>query len=235
MKAAAEDIRFTIPLYTVAEAARFLGVSPSTLSTWARGYVRRPPARRIVRAAPVIASVEAHRNFPSIPFVGLAEGMVIAAFRRAGVSLQHIRKAVDVLEREIALDHALASRRLYLNGPVILYDYADREDEELAGLTEVVSQQRVFSPVVKAYLERIEYDPNGWAAKIASPVTPRPVVVVDPRRAFGQPIFVHGAAPVESVMSRLKAGEPRIDVARDFGVPIEDLETYLGAVHPVAA
>jgi transposase-like protein len=34
------DIRFDVPLYTVAEAARALGVHPSTLSTWAKGYVR---------------------------------------------------------------------------------------------------------------------------------------------------------------------------------------------------
>lgn len=40
---------------------------------------------------------------------------------------------------------------------------------------------------------------------------------------------------IKAAMSRLNAGESRIDVARDFGVPIEDLETYLGAVHPVAA
>ena len=188
-----------------------------------------------MHGAPVVTSFRADRNFPSIPFVGLAEGMVIAAFRRAGVSLQHIRKAVDVLEREIGFDHALASRRLYVMGPVILFDYADREDEELAGLTEVVSRQRVFSPVVKDYLERIEHDAEGWPALIASPLTARPVVVVDPKRAFGQPIFARSAAPVESVMSRIKAGESRAEVARDFGLPLEDLESYLGAAYPVAA
>lgn len=40
-----EDIRFTVPLYTLAEAARFLDVPTSTFTTWARGYVRRPPGR----------------------------------------------------------------------------------------------------------------------------------------------------------------------------------------------
>ena len=63
--------------------------------------LRPPPARTAAgaRRSPIVTSVERPRNFPSIPFVGLAEGMVLAAFRRAGVSLQHIRKAVDVLER----------------------------------------------------------------------------------------------------------------------------------------
>src|SRR5207253_1477131 len=98
------------PLYTVAEAARFLGVPPSTFGTWAQGYRRRFAGRRDVVARPILSSVKAGHDEPSVPFVGLAEGMVIAAFRKAGVSMQHIRKAVSILEREIGLDHALASK-----------------------------------------------------------------------------------------------------------------------------
>jgi uncharacterized protein (DUF433 family) len=231
-----EDIRFSVPLYTLAEAGRFLDVPTSTFTTWARGYVRRPPGRPPVRGEPIVTSIEAARNFPTIPFIGLAEGMVLAAFRRAGVSLQHIRSAVAILEREIGIDHALASRRLYSDGAVILFDYADaEEDEELAGLTEVVSRQRVFSPVVQEYLTRIEYARDGWARQLVSPKTRDHVVVVDPRRAFGQPIFVHGAAPVESVISRWKAGESIEHVAQDFGVPPNDVEDYLRAAIPLAA
>ena len=56
-----------------------------------------------------------------------------------------------------------ASRRLYSDGAVILYDYAEAEgNEELGGLTEVVSRQRVFAPVIKEYLERITYGEDGW-------------------------------------------------------------------------
>ena len=234
--ASTPDERFTVPLYTAPEAARFLGVPTSTFVTWAKGYVRRPLERPPVQGKPIVTSVEAPRNFPTIPFVGLAEGMVLAAFRRAGVSLQHIRKAVAILEREIGVDHALASRRLYSDGAVILFDYADpRGEEQLAGLTEVVSRQRVFSPVVREYLTRIEYARDGWARQLASPTTRDRVVVVDPRRAFGQPIFVHGAAPVESVVGRWKAGESIEHVAEDFGVPPADIEDYLRAALPLAA
>ena len=50
-------------------------------------------------------------GYPVIPFIGVAEGMVLAAFRRAGVSLQHIRSAVAILESEIGIEHALASQK----------------------------------------------------------------------------------------------------------------------------
>ena len=231
-----DDLRFSVPLYTIAEAARFLGVPTSTFSTWAKGYVRRPPGGRTVRGAPILTSVRADHNFPIVPFVGLAEGMVLAAFRRGGVSLQHIRKAVSILEREIGIEHALASRRLYTDGAVILYDYADaKDDEELAGLTEVVSRQRVFSRVVQEYLKRIEYANDGWAEKLVSPATPRPIVVIDPARSFGQPIFIHGAGRVEDVIDRWRAGDPLVDVAEDFGVPTEDVEDILRVALPAAA
>lgn len=235
MKIAPGDARFSEPLYTVAEAARFLGVPPSTLATWARGYARHPPNRRVVRGAPIITGADARRNYPAIPFIGLAEGMVIAAFRRAGVSLQHIRRAASALEREIGLEHALASERLYTDGAVILYDYAGANDEDLAGLTEVVSRQRVFSPVVREYLKRIEYAGDGWAARLMSPATARPVIVADPARSFGQPIFIHGAVRVEDVIDRWRAGDPLADVAEDFGVPAEDVEDVLRVALPLAA
>ncbi len=235
MKAATNDIRFGVPLYTVAEAGRFVGVPTSTFSTWSKGYVRRPPGRRVVRGAPVLASVDAPPNYPTIPFIGLAEGMVLAAFRSAGVSLQHIRRAVTVLDRELGLAHALASERLYTDGAVILFDYAESTDEYLAGLTEVVSQQKVFAPVVEEYLERISYAGDGWAERVASPTTDRPLVVADPHRAFGQPIFLKSAAPVESVLGRWKAGESIAHVAEDFSVPAADVEEYLRATFPLAA
>ena len=225
-----------MPRYTVAEAARFLGLPASTLGTWSRGYVRRPAGRPVVYGAAIVTSVPADPGSPTIPFAGLAEAMVLVAFRRSGVSLQHIRRAVDVLSSQMQIEHALASRRLYSDGAVILFDYADRQgDEELAGLTEVVSGQRVFSSVVSDYLKRIEYADDPWAVRVTSPATARPVVLADPQRAFGQPIFVAGAAPVDSVESRIKAGERLDEVAEDFGVPPEDVAEYLHIPLPLAA
>lgn len=184
----------------------------------------------------MITSFAGDRGYPSIPFVGLAEAMVLAAFRRSGVSLQHIRRAVAIIEQEVGLEHALASERLYTDGAVILYDYAQMEhDPKLDGLTEVVSQQRVFSPVVKEYLRRITYGSDGWAVRLVSPTTERALVLVDPQRSFGQPIFTDGGVRVEDVLDRWRAGEPLAQVAEDFGVPPKDVEDVLRATLPAAA
>jgi uncharacterized protein (DUF433 family)/DNA-binding transcriptional MerR regulator len=227
------DLRFDVPLYTVAEAARLLDVPASTLATWAKGYERFPQRAKPVRGAPIITAVPASRLEPSIPFVGLVEGQVVAALRRAGVSLQHIRRAVDVLNDEIGVAHALASKRLYTDGARVLYDYAEREaNDELAV---VVTQQRVFAPVVREYLERITYGADGLATRVVVPMTQRRVVEVDPTRSFGQPIFIRGGIRVEDVVDRWKAGDALAAVAEDFGIPIEDVEDVLRASVPAAA
>lgn len=233
---AREADRFELPLYTYSEGARFLGVPTTTFANWAKGYVRRQPGRPPSIGEAIITSAPAKAGDPSIPFIGLAEAMVLAAFRRAGVSLQHIRAAVAKLEEEIHVEHALASRRVFTDGAVILFDYAGTtSDEKLAGLTEVVSQQRVFAPVIRQYLKRIEYAHDGWATSIVSPATDREIVKIDPGRAFGQPIFVHGAARVEDVIDRWRAGDSLTSVAADFGVPVADVEDILRVAVPVAA
>lgn len=231
-----DDVRFGVPLYTVAEAARFLAVPTSTFASWAKGYDRKPIGRKPVHGEPIITSIAAAQGQPQIPFGGLAEAMVLAAMRCAGVSLQHIRAATAVLEREIGVDHALASRHLYTDGARLLFDYAEStREEELEQLTVVVSGQRVFGGVVKDYLERITYATDGWAERVILPMTERSIVEVDPVRSFGQPIFLRGAVRVEDVVDRWRAGEPIAAVAGDFGVPIEDIEDVLRASVPTAA
>lgn len=221
------DERFTVPRYTIAEAARFLGVPTTTFSNWARGYKATFSDRRSVIGQPIVTAFGAERFYPSVPFVGLAEGMVVAAFREAGVSLQHIRKAVEVLKREMKIEHALASEQLFTDGASILFDYASDGDEEL--LTHVVTQQRVFGEIVREYLRRITYGPKGWPVRLVSPTTPGDIVAVDPARAFGQPILIRGGVRLEDVLDRIRGNDRPAEVAADMGVPLEDIEAVLSA------
>lgn len=224
--------RTTKPLYTFAQAARYLGVPASTFATWARGYERRPSGRdRPVRKGPIITAMGAPSGHPRVPFIGLAEGMIVAAFRSRGLPMQRIRPAVKVLQEEIGLEYALASRNLYSDGAEILFDFADRYDEdELHRLVVVRSGQRVFHEIVRDYLERITYDEDdGLARRLFLPITEERLIQVDPEVAFGHPIFVHGGAPFDAVRSRVRGGEPIHSVARDFEVPEVELREALSA------
>lgn len=228
----ADSLRFDTPLYTVAEAARIVGVPASTLHTWARGYTRRPPGRRPVSGGPLITFVPSSRHRePSIPFVGLAEALVLAAIRESGVPMQRIRPALAQLEKEIGLEYALASRKLYTDGAELLYDYGERAEDDDArlacDLVVVRDGQRVFVGVIREYLQRIEYGEDGYPKLIHVPTYLHADVIVDPRRAFGLPIFERGGARVQDVLERFWADESIDQLSEEFGVPVNELEDVL--------
>jgi hypothetical protein len=145
-----DDERFTVALYTLAGAARALGVPTSTFATWALGYTRTPPDRQPVVGEPIVTSIrgEDGRRSPIVPFVGLVEGMVLAAIRKRGVPLQRIRPALKVLTESIGLEHALASRVLYTDGAEILYDFAEEAGDSptARGARELVVVRSGSSP-----------------------------------------------------------------------------------------
>ena len=221
--------RFDVPLYTVAEAARTVGVPATTFATWAKGYVRHPQGRRQVRGLAVVKSIDSGQGEPSIPFVGLAEGLVLAAVRRSGVPMQRVRPALAALEGELGVAHALASRRLYTDGAEVLFDYGQlhAERSEIIGQLVVVRNgQRVFTEVIADYLRRIEYSDDGYASLIRLPAYAGEVIC-DPTRSYGRPIFVRGGAKVDDVLSRFQAGESLDELRAEFGVTEADLEDAL--------
>jgi uncharacterized protein (DUF433 family) len=221
-------------LYTITEAAAYVGVPRSTFDTWARGYERRPKGRHPVHGEPLLTMTGTAGL--TVPFIGLAEAMVLAAFRETGIPLQRIRPALDKLRAEHELPYALASRHLYSDGANVLYAYAQAHgDKQLRLLTVVSSGQRVFHEVIDRYLKRISYGPDGFAARLILPITQRELLEVDPARAFGQPIFLHGGARLTDVRDRILAGEPKKSVAADYGVPLDEVVAALDETSRTAA
>jgi hypothetical protein len=85
------DLRFSVLLYTLTEASKYLLVPRQTLTTWAEGYERRAKARAVVKARPIVTSIpDARPGRARLPFIGLAEAYVLNAFRRAGAPMQRM-------------------------------------------------------------------------------------------------------------------------------------------------
>jgi uncharacterized protein (DUF433 family) len=232
------DERFDVPLYSVTEAARHLDVPVSTFRTWVHGYERRPEGKRPVTGAPIVTTLPRDAGV-SVPFIGLAEAHALAAIRGAGVPLQRIRPALDLLQQQLGIEHVLASRSLYTDGAELLYDFAEREGDtpEARSARELVvvrNGQRVFNEVVESYLRRVEFAGDGWAERIHLRKYGNADVVVDPRRSFGIPIFARGAVRLETVIAAFKAGTDIDGLTAEYGVPRDVLLSVL-RVHTEAA
>lgn len=241
MTVAGDADRFQVPLYSVTEAAHYLGVPTSTFATWAYGYVRRPPGRPGITGAPVVTAIRSDGvGAATIPFVGLAEGLVLAAIRRTGVPLQRIRPALARLQDDLGLEHVLASSALYTDGAEVIYDFAEQagdtpEARSARQLVVVRKGQHVFNDVIDDYLHRVEFAGDGYAELIHLPQYQTAEIVADPRRGFGQPIFAHGGAKLEDVLGAFQAGESLEALAQEYGVPVAELEDALRVASRLAA
>lgn len=213
-----QDSRFTVPLYSVPDAARYLTLAGSTLKTWVDG---RPGAPEPM---PLVTSVSPRGTYAEqrIPFIGLAEAYVLKAFRRAGVPLQRIRPSLDVLRAELGR-HVLASDRLFTDGAEVLWDLGARAPEgapeQISALKLVVprSNQYVFNEVVEAYLHRITFS-DGFARLIRLQSYGDADVVLDPARGYGRPIFDRAGVTVDNVFGAIRAGDSIEDTAEDYGL-----------------
>lgn len=222
-----DDPRVASAIFTLRETAAYLGVPKSTVHWWARSQGPQEP---------LITCFPSKGRQATVPFVGFAEAFVLSSFRRAGVPLQRIRPAVEVLEKEIGVEHALASKRLYTDGAEVLFDYASKSGErEVGELTVVRTQQRQFTGVVKDYLKRIHYGGDGWADSVRLPTYEHAEVVVDPRVAFGLPLVVAGGARVEDLVDRFQAGDSVSEIATDFSVPADQVEDVIRVATRAAA
>ena len=248
-----DRLRFDAPLYTPTEAAHIIDVPPSTLRYWVNGHIRRSVERPDVHIDPIITTLPAAKKRPergtkrtikpTIPFIGLAEAFVLAALRRSGVPMQRIRPAIEALKQDFEVDYVLASHKLYTDGAELLYDYGEslngragsKIPKGFSDLTVVRNKQQVFTRIIEEYLELITYEEGGYAKLIRLPAYKTAEVVADPTRSFGAPIFKRGAASVECVLERVRAGETIQGTAKDFGIPVEELEDVVRVGYPRAA
>jgi uncharacterized protein (DUF433 family) len=227
---AADDPRTTRGLFTLAEAAGWLDVPRTTFRSWALGYEKRRADGPAAGARPIVLTVPSRRGEPGIPFLGMAEGLVLNAFRRAGVPLQRIRPALERLDQEMGLEHALASDRLFTDGVEVLFDYGARlRPASIRELVTVRSGQRVFAPVVREYLRRITYADDHWASQVELPGYQHARVVVSLDVARGRPVLQPARVRVEDVVDRWIAGDSITELARGFGLETREVEDVVRA------
>jgi len=225
------DRRFTVPLYSVSEASRYLRLPRQTLVNWTDGYSSGGEAPVVGTPLVTAFASKAERNQPRLPFIGIAEAYVLNVFRRAGVPLQRIRPSLDALKNELG-PHALASNRLFTDGAEVLWNLGSHAPEgtpeQISAMRLLVprSGQYVFNEVVAQYLKRIAFS-DGYARLIRLENYGEAEVVLDPDRGYGHPIFAKAGVTVDNVLGAIRAGDSLEDTAEDYGLPVAELRDAL--------
>jgi uncharacterized protein (DUF433 family) len=201
------------PAYTLAEAAAFLHMSPSTLRAWT--------------AAPAPLVNPADRAHALLSFNNLVELHVLAALRwRMGMSMQVVQRALGYMEASVGSRPLLTADLHSANGRGLLVNVLGKlVDPTRAG-------QLVMRPMADP-LKRIERDDHRvpirlfpFGSKNAPAESPRDVVI-DPGIQFGRPCLAGTNVPTVEVAARFNAGESKRDLAYDFGITPHQVDAAL--------
>ncbi len=220
-----------VPTYTYADAARYLGLSASTVRAWARGTTYRARDGGTRSFEPVIELPDPQVSLLS--FTNMVELHVLSAIRRQhNISLPKVRQALDWVQHRLDTPHPLARLEFRTDGVDIFLD-AFGQVLAVSG----APGQLALRELVEAYLQRIERDEHGVAARLY-PFTrsgigersllhePR-VVVIDPRVSFGRPVLVGTGVPTAVLAERYKAGESVEELAADFRCPSDKIHAAI--------
>jgi uncharacterized protein (DUF433 family) len=210
-----DDRRFTTGVLDASDAARFLGIPRSTLRRWAFGSGRGAPLLHVAEGA--------RSGQAQFTFIAMAEAYVLEALGDAGVRLPRIRPALARLAQQFGREYVLVSPNLATDGIDVLWDFS--RTEEGHGLMEGRTGQMVMREIVEDYLRYVTWDDEGYPSMLELRHCQPSKVVIDPHRAFGQPIFTDSRARVRDVANMLNAGEDPQVVADEHGVSLDDVRT----------
>jgi uncharacterized protein (DUF433 family) len=205
--------RLGVPNYRVGEAARYAHTTGQTIRNWQK-LGNRP------------APLGARESGKALSYLQLIELAVVAACRKAGMSLPKIRASREYLSQEFGDPHPFATQKLVTDGVDLMMEHGD----EL--LVTNMKGQLAWKKVILDRLNEFVYLDNiaaQWhvAGNSSS-------VLIDPRVQFGRP-SVRGI-PTWIIAARHDAGEDIPAIAKDFGIPksmVADALAFEGGRRPV--
>jgi uncharacterized protein (DUF433 family) len=219
------------PLYTVKEAAYYLGIDPATLQTWVKGRHYKTKSEGIKFWEPVIAPADPENMLLS--FYNLAEAHILAATRyKHRVPFPAVRDAIDNIIKIDHSKHPLLSRDFYTNGSHLFV-------KTIAQTIDVSREQLAFKKIMDLFLERIVRDKKDNTPRKIHPIKPGEpkdtVISIVSGVASGQPTIDGTGVPVSIIWRRYRAGESKKFIAGDFGIPVRKISRAIDYVERRAA
>jgi uncharacterized protein (DUF433 family) len=206
-----------MPLYSLSEVARFVGVPITTLQKWVHGrdYYAGGESRR---SKPLIVPATRHHDtgHAILSFANLTEAHILDATRRLRIPMADVRAAIDAVKADDPTSrHPLITGNFLHVGKRIFVRHLERT----VAMSKPIEGQPVLGDLLDAYLERIGRD----AAQ--QPVRLFPMrrnesqsIMVDFFVASGQPVLRGTGIIAEFVVQRFKTGETPHDIADDYGI-----------------
>ena len=204
-------------MYGVGQASALLGMRQDKVRGWLDGYERSG-----VQYPPVIREVSTGSD--AVTWGEFVELGYLREYRRARVSLQHIRPVIERLRQEFGVRYPLAHSRpwVYDRQLVLRIQEEARLDASLAIIIRS-GEQLMLAPEVESYLQKVEFDDDVVARlRPAGKTSP---VVIDPEFSFGRP-SIRGVA-TERIAELYRSGDSPEFLAEAYELPVADINAAI--------
>ena len=189
---------YGIGIYTAPEAARMVGMQPTTLRRWLLGY------HHDAKHEDPLWRPQYDPNDDDgvlLGFRDLVEARIVNALRAKKIGLPTIRVCMDRARDIVGQDRPFSTSQFKTDGKTIFLEITRGLDEPQ--LIDLRQKQGVFNRVVAPSLADLDFGPDGaerwWL------LHGKRTIVADPDRAFGQPIVAGHGMTTARVAQAVKA------------------------------
>ena len=200
-------------VYTPAEASLLLGVPSAKIVRWLRGHkVHETHYPRLWR--PQIDLGDEHVY---LGFRDLMEVRVANAFIERGLSPQKVRRAIEIAREMLMQERPLSTARFKTDGRTVFLQVLKEDGADQ--MIDLFRNQHVFREIIEPSLRNIDFDDGGIPLRWW-PHGKQARIVVDPHRAFGQPIEADSGVPASVLSAAAHAEGSSENAARVWNVPV---------------
>jgi uncharacterized protein (DUF433 family) len=195
------------PVYGLGEAASLLGLRTDRVRRWLDGYESKGTLYE-----PVIRPAATHNE--AVTWGEFVELGYLREYRKAGVSLQHLRPVVQSLRERFGTPYPLAHHRPYIDGKQLVLEIQQKHDiPPSIAMVITTGQEIMLAGPAERYFRKIDFAGTDFAVRL-HPAGDTSPVVIDPAMNFGHPV-VRGVSTVR--LWELKdAGEPVDHIAGNY-------------------
>jgi uncharacterized protein (DUF433 family) len=202
-----------IGIYTPAEASQLLRVPSAKIVRWLRGHdVGEAHYPRLWRPQIDLGDGRVYLGFRD-----LMEVRVANAFIARGLSPQKVRRAIEIASEMLAEERPLSTARFRTDGRTVFLQVLKEDGADQ--MVDLFRSQHVFREIIEPSLRNVDFDEVGLPFRWW-PQGKQARIVVDPHRAFGQPIDVDSGVPASILSAAVQAEGSSEKAARVWGVPV---------------
>ncbi len=216
-----------VGIYSRADVARLLKMTPSRVTRWVRGYsywLSTAPAERHAQPPVVRSKLPEVDGALVLSFLDLMELRVIRVLvDDVGLSLQQIRAAAQLASKLFDTRHPFATRRVVHDTARL---FGRLSEDAVIELSSRRQQQLISAHVFEPYLKEVDFNPSSSLAERWWPLGKDVAVVLDPRIAFGAPV-VSGTATRTDVIATLAESISHDEVARAYFLELSSVRAAI--------